>query len=90
MKLSLSILALLCTSFVSADLSFFGSQKILDDKVPVEGDNPLVYCQASHDNDILILESVDLFPNPPVPYVLSPPSPSTFRYRVFVCLCDNH
>jgi hypothetical protein len=67
MKLSLSILTLLCTSFVTAELSLFGGQKVLGDRVaPVKGNNPMSYCQVSHDDDLLVLDSVDLTPNPPV------------------------
>jgi len=32
----------------------------------VPGDNPLTYCKANHDDDILVLEKVDLTPNPPL------------------------
>lgn len=35
---------------------------------PVEGDNPLIYC-AKPDSYKLKIESVDLTPNPPLPYV---------------------
>lgn len=37
---------------------------------PVRGDNPLVYCSDPATNSLEI-ESVDLSPNPPLPYVLT-------------------
>lgn len=42
----------------------------------VPGDNPLNFCQEPS-NDILTIESVDLSPNPPVPYVSTSFSPNT-------------
>ena len=36
--------------------------------LPVKGDNPLVYC-ADPSAHLLQIGSVDLFPNPPKPYV---------------------
>jgi len=68
MKLSISVLALLFSTLVASDgLSFFGGgQKVLGDGAAVPGDNPLTYCKKDHDDDILVLESVDLTPNPPV------------------------
>ena len=60
--------ALLATS-ASARSSIFGSSPDIapyDDTLNVPGDNPLQHCQDPKD-DILILESVDLDPNPPLP-----------------------
>lgn len=46
------------------------SLKVNDnEKYPVNGDNPLQYC-AKPDNYKLEIESVDLAPNPPLPYVI--------------------
>ena len=42
----------------------------LDDKTPVEGSNPLVYCSNPATNSLQI-DSVDLTPNPPQAYVLT-------------------
>jgi hypothetical protein len=39
-----------------------------NEKFPVNGDNPLQYC-AKPDSYKLEIESVDLAPNPPLPYV---------------------
>jgi hypothetical protein len=66
MKLSLPLLTLaLSACSVSASISLFGGQKVLGDGEPVKGDNPLSYCQASHADDILVLDHVNLTPNPP-------------------------
>lgn len=66
MKFSLSLLTLACSTLVaSKGLSLFGGQKVLDDSLAVPGDNPLEYCKAEHADDLLILEYVDLDPNPP-------------------------
>lgn len=40
------------------------------DNGPVNGDNPLVYCSDPATNSLKI-DSVDLSPNPPLPYVLT-------------------
>jgi len=71
MKFSATILALLFSSLVASNgLSFFnGGQKTLDEKGgPVVGDSPLTYCQAQHDDDLLVLDHVNLTPNPPTAY----------------------
>jgi hypothetical protein len=68
MKFSATILTLLFSNLVASNgLSFFsGGQKTLEDKGgPVTGDSPLTYCQAQHDDDILVLDHVNLTPNPP-------------------------
>lgn len=39
-----------------------------EENYPVKGENPLQYC-AKPDNYRLEIESVDLAPNPPLPYV---------------------
>jgi hypothetical protein len=70
MKVSVALISLLLSSFVAADrLSFFGGgQKVLDDKgEAVPGKNPLVHCKADHTSEILVLDHVDLTPNPPKP-----------------------
>ncbi|KAH8800925.1 putative Phosphatidylglycerol/phosphatidylinositol transfer protein [Xylogone sp. PMI_703] len=72
MKFTPSVVTLLLSSVAaSRGLSErslnWPSQSIVaqEDKVPVPGDNPLTYCNASHDDDILVLEHVNLTPNPP-------------------------
>jgi hypothetical protein len=75
MKLSLGLITLLLSSLVASEgLSFsFGvsGQKPLGDGEAVPGDNPLTYCKAEHADDILILDHVNLTPNPPQAYVYS-------------------
>ncbi|KAI8633372.1 phosphatidylinositol transfer protein [Xylariaceae sp. FL1651] len=46
--------------------SWFGKDDIsVRDAQKVPGDSPLEFCDASHDQDIVKIESVDLLPNPP-------------------------
>lgn len=73
MKFSLSILTLLLSTLVASNgLSFFGGgQKALGDGETVPGDNPLTYCKKDHDDDLLVLEKVNLSPNPPLKYNVS-------------------
>jgi hypothetical protein len=73
MKFSLSLITLLLSSLVASEgLSFsFGGQKPLGDGEAVPGDNPLTYCKAEHGDDILVLDHVNLTPNPPQAYVYS-------------------
>jgi hypothetical protein len=72
MRFSVSIISLLLSTFVASEgLSLFGGQKHLGDGEPVPGENPLSFCKASHDDDILKLDHVNLTPNPPQVYVLS-------------------
>jgi len=66
MKFSLSLVTLLLSTLVASEaLSFLGGQKVLGDGAAVPGDNPLSYCRAEHDDDLLLLEHVNLSPNPP-------------------------
>ena len=64
MKFLLSILTLAFFSFASASL--FNGQTILEEKFPVPGKNPLLFC-TDPSNDILTVEDVELAPNPPLP-----------------------
>jgi hypothetical protein len=74
MKFTTSILTLLLGALVASEgLSFgasfsLGGQKALGDGAAVPGDNPLTYCKKDHDDDILVLEKVNLSPNPPSKY----------------------
>jgi len=72
MKFSTSFFVLLSSSLVAAkglSFSYLGKdQKVLyDPSLSIPGDNPLQYCQASHDDDLLEIEHVNLYPNPPIP-----------------------
>jgi len=67
MKFSTSVATLcLSTLVASRGLSLFGdSQTSLNENLKIPGDNPLEYCQAEHTTDALIIEHVNLAPNPP-------------------------
>lgn len=80
-----ALLVLLAPLTVSArSLPLFASEQspiqAADKNFPVEGDNPLTYCSDPSGN-ILEIQSVDLSPNPPQPYV--------FRSSGFI-LCACH
>ena len=49
---------------------FLGSQEIIQDDTKVPGDNPLHYCTESRTDDLLIVDHVNLVPNPPVAWVI--------------------
>ena len=63
MKLASCFVSLVLSSLATA--SIFGGQTILEDPaLSVPGDNPLTFCKATKD-DKLVIEYVDLIPNPP-------------------------
>lgn len=79
---AVALLSLLAPVSVSAgnlakrDLPFYTFSQApikLDDKTPVEGENPLVYCSNPATNSLQI-DSVNLTPNPPQAYVGMLPS----------------
>lgn len=43
-----------------------------DDKPTVPGENPLTYCNADRNDDIITIDHVNLSPNPPAAYVNLP------------------
>ena len=56
-------------TFAKAPWRFFDSQTpIKAENIPVDGHNPLVYC-ADPSAHLLQIDAVDLYPNPPKPYV---------------------
>jgi len=63
MKLATTLTPLVLAASTSASL-FGGTQRVLEDKPRVPGDNPLVFCQDTSDY-ILTIDYVDLSPNPP-------------------------
>jgi hypothetical protein len=71
MRFSTTLTTLLLSSLVaSKSLSAFGGeQHVFDDSLAVPGESPLEYCQPNHESDLLIIEHVDLSPNPPKAYV---------------------
>lgn len=68
MKFSISVATLcLSTLVASRGLSLFGdSQTPFDEDLSIPGDNPLEYCQPEHATDSLIIQHVNLAPNPPL------------------------
>jgi hypothetical protein len=70
MKFSTSLFTLLLSTIVASEgLSFFGGDQHVLDDLAVPGESPLEYCQATHEDDILIIQHVNLTPNPPSPCV---------------------
>lgn len=71
MKVSPSFLTLLLATLFAAEgisalgFSFTGQSPLVDSRLAVPGDSPLTYCNSDHDNDILIIDHVNLTPNPP-------------------------
>jgi hypothetical protein len=68
MRLNVAVLAAFATA-ATALPSWFEGQDVIaaDDDLVVPGQNPLHYCSADRDDDIVKIEKVDLSPNPPVP-----------------------
>ncbi len=72
---------LLALAQIISALSLSGFQKPLgqvqagqpttsdDDKDAVPGDNPLRYCPSAKESDFLVIEHVNMDPNPPLAYV---------------------
>ena len=68
MKVFTSLAILLLSSFASADLFGLNQHALgVDDKsLSVPGDNPLNFCEdPAEAKHILLIEKVDLDPNPP-------------------------
>lgn len=56
----------------ASGLSIFrDDQSVIQDNLDVPGESPLKYCDEKRDDDIILIESVDLSPNPPEAYVSS-------------------
>lgn len=54
----------------AAALSVFrDDQSVIQDDLDVPGESPLKYCDEKRDDDIILIQSVDLSPNPPEAYV---------------------
>lgn len=75
MKFSTSLVPLLLGSVAASSipargLSWPGQSVVAtEDKTQVPGDNPLTFCNGNHADDILVLDHVNLSPNPPEAYV---------------------
>jgi len=66
MRFSATVLAAFAAS--ANGLGIWGSNDqsvIVNDELDVPGDSPLKYCDASRDDDIIVIDKVDLSPNPP-------------------------
>ncbi|KAL2831955.1 ML domain-containing protein [Aspergillus pseudoustus] len=64
--LSAALLCIAPLTVTATPASFWGTQDVISEAIPVKGDNPLEYC-ADPSGDILNIKSVDLSPNPPKP-----------------------
>jgi hypothetical protein len=66
MKLTSLLLSVVLTITVSARSSWFNENQVSvkGDSVEVPGENPLLFC-SNPLTDILVIDSVDLSPNPP-------------------------
>lgn len=79
MRLStLPLISLLAASVSAGNLfqQLAGNQvSLTGEPKNIPGQNPLQYCTDDPSGDALIIEEVDLTPNPPVPCVIPPLSP---------------
>ncbi|MCJ1244989.1 Phosphatidylglycerol/phosphatidylinositol transfer protein [Trapelia coarctata] len=64
MKLTICLLSFALSSL--ANPLFLGGQEIILEDTKVPGDNPLYFCTGSPSEDLLIVDHVNLLPNPPV------------------------
>jgi hypothetical protein len=64
--LSAALICLAPLGVTATPASFWSSQDVISEAIPVKGNNPLEYCSDPSDN-ILDIKSVDLSPNPPKP-----------------------
>ncbi|KAH8680999.1 ML domain-containing protein [Xylariales sp. PMI_506] len=67
MRLSAICVAAVSAAGVASALPgwFDNEVTIFDDALKVPGENPLNYCSADHDDDVVHITNVDLLPNPP-------------------------
>ncbi|KAH6607765.1 putative phosphatidylglycerol/phosphatidylinositol transfer protein precursor [Trichoderma cornu-damae] len=57
-----------CLAAPATALAIWGdSASALDTSLKVPGDNPIEFCNANHDGDLIQIRKVDLAPNPPKP-----------------------
>ncbi|KAM0250011.1 hypothetical protein ACHAQJ_008818 [Trichoderma viride] len=57
-----------CLAAPATALAIWGdSASALDSSLKVPGENPIEYCNADRDGDLIVIEKVDLAPNPPKP-----------------------
>jgi len=67
--------AALLTPATAFSISRPGQAPMLADAPKVPGDSPLEFCPKAHEADIVIVENVDIDPNPPKACVCLGPSP---------------
>ena len=71
MRLSATVVALLTASANGLGLWQSDDQSvIIKDELDVPGESPLQFCEATRDQDLVVIEKVDLSPNPPEAYVV--------------------
>ncbi|PNP52863.1 hypothetical protein THARTR1_06704 [Trichoderma harzianum] len=57
-----------CLAAPATALAIWGdSASALDASLKVPGENPIEYCSADRDDDLIEIKKVDLAPNPPKP-----------------------
>lgn len=77
MRLLIVVATLLLSALVAAEplsffrRSFFGGQRVLDESLRVPGESPFEFCALDHKDDLLVIERINLIPNPPQAYVSS-------------------
>lgn len=65
MKLFAIVAATLLTTASASWEVTFNKDVSVSDVLDVPGDNPLSYCSAPSDSDVLEIQKVDISPNPP-------------------------
>lgn len=63
---------------------FRDDQSVVKDNLDVPGDSPLKYCEEQRDDDIILIQSVDLSPNPPQACVYG-----DYRWGVAKDICES-
>lgn len=57
-----------CLAAPATALAIWGeSASALNAGLKVPGDNPIEFCNADRDGDLIVIDKVDLSPNPPKP-----------------------
>jgi hypothetical protein len=56
-----------CLAAPATALAIWGDSSALDESLKVPGENPINYCSPDRDGDLIVIEKVDLAPNPPKP-----------------------
>jgi hypothetical protein len=72
MRVSAVVLALAASATARNVFRAGGQSLAKRDELDVPGQNPLKFCEANRDDDLITIENVVLTPNPPEAYVYSP------------------